>query len=224
MIESLQQRERLLARFPMLSEATADFQIAFFSHASMVHIPQGHAIATEGSVCGQLALVISGQVRVYKLGESGREITLYRIREGDSCVLSASCIMSDTPFPAIAESETEVDALLVSSSMARDWMSQSKPWCSFIFGLISKRLVDVITVLEEVTFLRMDERVAAYLIALAGQGLKHQITHQQIAADLGTTREVVSRILKTFEGQGYINAARGCLEINNLAALKIFKH
>ncbi len=224
MIESSSQRERLLARFSMLSEASSDFQSNFFAHASVVHIPRGHAIATDGSVCEQLALVVSGQVRVYKLGESGREITLYRIREGDSCVLSASCIMSETPFPAIAESETEVEAVTVPSSMARDWMSQSKPWCGFIFSLISKRLVDVISVLEEVTFLRMDERVAAYLIALSSRGLKHQITHQQIAADLGTTREVVSRILKAFEGSGYITTARGCLVINKLAALQAFRH
>ena len=224
MIDNAPQKERLIERFPLFLAGVPEFQNDFFAHASLMRIPQGHVIATEGSVCAQLALVLSGQIRVYKLGDSGREITLYRISEGDSCVLTASCIMSDTSFPAIAEAETDLEVLVIPASKARDWLTESKAWCGFVFGLISRRLAEVISVLEDVTFLHMDERVAAYLIALSGQGLEHHITHHQIAADLGTTREVVSRILKTFETQGCIEMGRGFLKIIELSALQNYRH
>jgi CRP/FNR family transcriptional regulator len=224
MIESLSQRDQLLKNFPLLRDATSEFREDFFNHATMLRIPQGYAIANEGSTCSQLALVVSGKVRVYKLGESGREITLYRIGSGDSCVLTASCVMSDTPFPAIAQSETDVEAVVVPSIKAREWMTESKSWNGFIFGLISKRLADVITVLEEVTFLHMDERIATYLLALAGQGDEHHITHHQIAADLGTSREVVSRILKDFENKRFVEIGRGILKTKDIAGLKAFRH
>ena len=224
MIESSSQRDQLMEYFPLLTDSSSDFQNDFFANATLVTIPQGHAIASEGSACGQLALVLSGKVRVYKLADSGREITLYRINSGDSCVLTASCIMSDAPFPAIAESESDVVAVVVPSAKAREWMTRSEAWCSFIFGLISRRLAEVITVLEEVTFLHMDQRIAAYLIALAGHGVSHHITHHQIASDLGTSREVVSRILKDFESKGYVAGSRGHLEIKDLEALQAFRH
>jgi len=199
------------------------FRNHFFHCATLMRIPADHAIASEGSDCGQLALVVSGKVRVYKLAESGREITLYRINSGDSCVLTASCIMSHTPFPAIAATETEVEALVIPSTKVYEWMSESKPWSAFIFGLISKRLAEVIAVLENVAFHRMDERIAAYLIAIASQGPTVNITHHEIASDLGTTREVVSRILKGFETKGLVAGARGKLTIIDLPGLQVYR-
>ncbi len=223
MIENLQQQQRLIQGFPLLANATPEFRNDFFRSATLIHIPEGHTIASEGSECGQLALVVSGKVRVYKLADSGREITLYRINSGDSCVLTASCIMSNTPFPAIAATETEVEALIIPSRQASEWMSESKPWSAFIFGLISKRLTDVIAVLEHVAFHRMDERIAAYLIAIASQGATVSITHHEIASDLGTTREVVSRILKGFEEKGLVAGARGKLTITDLPGLQTYR-
>jgi len=224
MVENEEQQQRLIQHFPLLEDSAPDFRNKFFRSATLARIPAGHAIASEGSECGQLALVYSGKVRVYKLADSGREITLYRISRGDSCVLTASCIMSDTPFPAIAETETDVEALIVPSRQAYEWMSESKPWSTFIFGLISKRLAEVIAVLENVAFHRMDERIAAYLIAIASQGPTVNITHHEIASDLGTTREVVSRILKEFEGKGLVAGARGKLTIIDLPGLQAYRH
>ncbi|HED39045.1 MAG TPA: Crp/Fnr family transcriptional regulator [Chromatiales bacterium] len=224
MIDSIEQQQRLIDGFPLLMEASAQFRQTFFRSATLVQIPAGHTIASEGSECGQLAVVFSGRVRVYKLAESGREITLYRINSGDSCVLTASCIMSDTPFPAIAETETDVEALVIPSRQASEWVGDSTPWRTFIFGLISRRLADVIALLENVAFHRMDERIAAYLIAIASQGLVVNITHHEIASDLGTTREVVSRILKEFEGKGLVAGARGKLTIIDLPGLQSYCH
>ncbi len=223
MIENREQQQQLIERFPFLKDASNDFLSKFFRTASIVRIPAGHTIASENSECGQLALVISGKVRVYKLSDSGREITLYRINSGDSCVLTASCIMSDSLFPAIATTEQDTEALIIPAPQTQEWMTLSKAWGSFIFALISRRLADVISVLEDVAFHHMDERIAAYLIALSSHGPTLTITHHEIASDLGTTREVVSRILKEFERKGLIIGERGKLTITDLDGLKRYR-
>lgn len=220
MITNTDQQTRLIQSFPFLVGASAEFQQIFFNAATLVHIPEGHTIADEGSECAQLALVLNGKVRVYKLAPKGREITLYRIKQGDSCILTASCLMSDTPFPAIAMAETELDAVVIPAQFAQAWMTQYQPWGGFIFGLVSKRLAEVITVLESVTFQRMDVRISAYLIDKADSGGNLKITHHEIASDLGTSREVVSRTLKEFDKHGWISMGRGELTIRDLAQLQ----
>jgi CRP/FNR family transcriptional regulator len=122
--------------------------------------------------------------------------------------------MSHTPFPAIAETQTDVDAVLIPEAQTRAWMTEPA-WCAFIFGLVSKRLADVIAVLEDVAFQRMDARIAAYVARLAGASPVLSITHHEIAAELGTSREVVSRILKEFESRGLVKVGRGELRVTD---------
>lgn len=220
MITDPEQKQKLINGFPFLTEASPEFQRIFFNAATVVHIPPGHTIADEGSECTQLALVLNGKVRVYKLAAKGREITLYRINQGDSCILTASCVMSETSFPAIAIAETELDAVVVPANFVRSWITQHQPWGQFVFGLISKRLTEVIAVLESVTFQRMDVRVATYLTEKGATHSALNITHHEIAADLGTSREVVSRTLKDFDKQGWISMKRGELIIKDLAHLE----
>ncbi|HFE39593.1 MAG TPA: Crp/Fnr family transcriptional regulator [Gammaproteobacteria bacterium] len=220
MITKSEQKQLLLDLFPFLADASAEFQKIFFDAAIPAHIPAGHTIAETGSECSQLALVISGSVRVYKLAAKGREITLYRIKDGDSCVLTASCLMSATPFPAIAEAETEIDAIIIPAEHAKTWMTQYQPWGNFVFALISRRLSEVITVLENVTFQRMEVRLAAYLVKMTKQQPNLNITHHEIAADLGTSREVVSRSLKDFDKHGWISMGRGELTIKDMPQLQ----
>lgn len=204
---------------PLLREASPEFRAAFFQAASLAQLPRGAVIAMEGDACARLALLIAGRVRVYKTAASGKEITLYHIGEGDSCVLTASCIMSAAPFPAIAEAQTDIDAVLIPAAQARAWMSEPA-WCAFIFGLVSKRLADVIAVLEDVAFQRMDARIAAYLSRQAIAAPVLNVTHHEIASDLGTSREVVSRILKDFESRGLVKVGRGELRVTDPVRLK----
>jgi len=223
MLENRDQQQRITECFSFLTTADEDFRTKFFNSATYVRIPAGHTIASEGNDCQQLALLLSGKVRVYKLAENGREITLYRINSGDSCVLTASCIISDTAFPAIAVTESEVEAIVIPSKHAYEWTGDYKSWSFFIFSLIAKRMADVIALLEKVAFRRMDERIAAYLIAMASQGEDITITHQGIAYDLGTGREVVSRILKDFEGKGFIKATRNNIIIEDFSGLQAYQ-
>jgi len=220
MISDTNQKQQLLRLFSFLASASEEFQRMFFNSAIPTQIPVGHTIAEPGTECSQLALVLNGSVRVYKLGANGREITLYRIKEGDSCVLTASCLISSTPFPAIAETEIVTNAVIIPANMAKTWMSQYQPWSSFVFGLISQRLAEVITVLDNVAFQRMDARVADYLLAHANPEHCLSTTHNQIAGDLGSSREVVSRTLKEFSKQSWIDMSRGTLILKDPASLR----
>jgi CRP/FNR family transcriptional regulator len=201
--------------FPFLQMADRQVKEEFLKYASAQTVPAGQTICWEGDVCTHLAIVLSGVVRVYKIGESGREITLYRIEENDSCILTASCILSDIRFPALAVVEEEVRAVLLPAQVLRRWTGQYEVWRGYIFGLMSRRMADVISTVEEIAFQRVDVRVAEFLLKqVAGGRQKIAITHQEIAFELGTAREVVSRILKDFERDGLISLSRGAITIN----------
>ncbi len=217
MISDRHQIEALTQQFPFLQQADSAFRDSFFSHVNAVSVSVGSAICDQGMHCQYLALVISGVARVYKLGENGREITLYRITTGESCILTVSCIVSGSPFPAFAVCEEAIDALVISPTVVRQWTDEFPVWRRYLFGLISDRLGDVMSVIEEIAFRRVDRRLAAYLLqrARSEDGERIKMTHQAIASDLGTSREVVSRILKDFEHQGLITVSRGQLQLSD---------
>lgn len=215
-----EQQPRVMEIFPSLTNASSDFMRQFWQAANLVRIDAGQLIASDGQACDQLSLVLTGSVRVYKLADSGREITLYRIKKGDSCVLTASCIMSNAHFPAMAVTETEVEALVLPAPQAKKWMALDEVWRGFVFELVARRLGEVISVVEDLAFYRMDRRIAAYLLAMSLHDERLSITHQQIAADLGTSREVVSRIIKEFASRGLLLTARGSIELRDRQALQ----
>lgn len=213
-------RGRIATRFPFIQSTDAGFRDAFFGRAQYLQIGRGQVVAMEGDRCQGLALVLSGSVRIYKMTPSGRELTLYHIPEGDSCVLTASCIMSDSRFPATAETETDVELIIVPSISARDWLSGNDVWCAFVFGLVSKRLASIILTLEDVAFLKMNVRLAHYLIENADSAGALHVTHQHIADELGTSREVVTRLLKEFENDGLLETHRGNIVIRDAAGIQ----
>ncbi len=220
MIESDTLRAKLIQLFPVLETGEPRLQRVLFKVSVDHHIPAGRYICQQGDTCPYLPLLVSGQVKVCKLSESGREITLYRIEAGESCVLTASCIMSGTSFPALAVAEQELQAVLIPAEHVRTWMGESGAWRGFVFGLVSQRLAEVISVVEEVAFRRMDSRIAAYLVGHGNAQMGEiETTHQEIAAELGTSREVVSRILKDFELKGLINRSRGKIQLKAFSRL-----
>ena len=191
----------------------------FLRHVSIRRVAAGEYICWEGDVCTQLAIVLSGIVRVYKIGESGREITLYRIEEHESCILTASCILSQIRFPALAIVEQEVRAALIPAPVLREWIEKYDVWRHYVFELMSKRLADVITTVEEIAFRRVDVRIAEFLLRSAEAKADIETTHQEIAYELGTAREVVSRILKDFERMDLISLSRGIITVRSKQAL-----
>lgn len=220
MISAVQQSE-FETFFPFIKQAGAGFVDTFYQQTQYAELPAGVSICEEGKRCTQLAMVLDGVGRVFKLSPSGREVTLYRIYGGESCVLTASCIMNQDSFPAMAVTETDVRGILVPTQRVKDWFCQEPQWQKFIFGLLSHRLSDIISVVEEVTFKRIDVRLAEqiYRHLAKGETVIHK-THADLAADVGSSREVVSRILRDFAQRDLIISGRGNIEVIDQQAIE----
>jgi len=188
---------------------------AVLSSGHQTNLAEGQHICMEGSTCSHLAFILSGTGRIYKLSETGREITLYRVEPGECCILTLSCIVSNKRFPAFAVSESNLQAIIVPAASIQHWMDNNRTWRRYAWNLIAERLGEVISLVEEVTFRRMDERLAFYLNQPKLFPLQQQtrITHQQIAAELGTSREVISRLLKDLEERQIVALGRGWLKL-----------
>jgi len=215
-----QQFERLVQALPILSHADPALLRDFQQAASFMRIPAGHDVFIEGDHVDAIALLISGVVRVYKIGETGREITLYRFGNGESCILTANAILSQQNFPAVATVEKAADAIMIPADTFRDWVRRYDLWRAFVFELLSQRLASVMAIVEEVAFRRMDARLAAFLTERTRTASLVHITHQEIAAELGSSREVISRILEDFSAQGLLRSTRGAIEVLDLQALQ----
>lgn len=213
------QFERVALALPFLKEAGEDVVRSFQEASFIARVPTGKDVFVEGDHVGAIPLLVSGQVRVYQMGESGREITLYRFGPGQSCVLTANAILSQQSFPAIATVQEDVEAVMVPAETFREWVREFDFWRDFFFDLVSQRLASVMAVVDEVAFRRMDGRVAAVLLGRGESQNPIPVTHQEIAAELGSSREVVSRILEDFAARGWIRTGRGQVEVVDRAAL-----
>ncbi|MEP0806637.1 MAG: Crp/Fnr family transcriptional regulator [Chloroflexota bacterium] len=206
------QFERIAFAMPFLQKADEPLKRELMRHARFAKIPAGHDVFVDGDRVDGIALLLSGVVRVYKIGETGREITLYRFGLGQSCILSANAILSQKSFPAIATVEEDAEAVIIPAEVFREWVNKYDLWREFVFDLLSERLSTVLAVVDEVVFKRMDRRVASFLLNQARVQNPMRITHQEIAAELGSSREVISRILEDFSREGLIESGRGTIE------------
>ena len=217
---SPEQFNLLIKVLPILEDADPGLLREFQQKAFYASIPTGHDVFVEGDRADAIALLISGVVRVYKISETGREITLYRFGNGESCILTANAILSQKNFPAIATVEQDARAVMIPAETFRDWVRRYDLWREFVFDLLSNRLSSVMEIVEEVAFQRMDVRLANFLSERAGLSDSVHITHQEIAAELGSSREVISRLLEDFSSDGIISVSRGTITILDREALK----
>ena len=211
---------RIVRVLPILQRADPQLVREFQQAAFFARIPIGRDVFVEGDRTDAIALLISGVVRVYKISEMGREITLYRFGFGESCILTASAILSQQPFPAIATVEQEAEAVMIPADAFRDWVRRYNLWRDFVFDLLSQRLTSVMALVDEVAFRRVDTRVASFLLNRSRIQNPIHITHQEIAAELGSSREVISRIIEGFASEGLIRPARGMVEILDFDSLQ----
>ncbi len=204
-------KERLIEIFPFLRKnpTIAEEVLAKGLRQSF---QQGTMIYWEGDSCSHIAFILAGEIRVFKTGETGREITLYEVGPGDTCILNASCILSDTKYPANAVTLSRGNMLLLPANEFRKLLNSYEEIRTFVFTLLSQRLAAVMALLEEVVFGRMDERLLDYLIEKSENNTL-SATHQVIANDLGTSREVVSRLLKDLERKGKVQLARNSVRL-----------
>ena len=169
----------------------------------------------EGDTCSHIAFVTEGEIRVFKASGSGREITLYEIGPGETCILNASCILSGTSYPAHAVTLTNVTALLIPANVFSQLIDEYTVMRTFVFNLLSQRLVTVFELLEDIVFGHLDQRLVDYLIEKAENDTL-LTTHQIIAHDLGSSREVISRLLKDMEQKKLVRTDRGKITLLSL--------
>jgi CRP/FNR family transcriptional regulator len=211
--------------FPQL---TGDLAAEVLRHAERRSFPRGTVLYEQGTPCPLVPFILEGTVRVYKVGESGREITLYRVEAGQVCVLSCSCALTGAEgrLPAIAVAETDVTLLALPSYQFRRLLQAHPALQQMINGIFAERLSEMMMVVEEVAFQRVDLRLAEWLLkATEPPAPSHvALTHAQLAVELGSAREVVSRILKDFERRGFVHLGRVRVDLADRAALRVYLH
>jgi CRP/FNR family transcriptional regulator, anaerobic regulatory protein len=201
-----------LKSFALFRNAPARLIDDMLTESRLQTAPAGMQIYAQGDPCSAIAFVLSGEIRVYKVGETGREITLYEIGPGETCILNASCILSNKPYPANATATAEVNMMLIPSAAFRRMIYQHVEMRDFVFTLLSRRFATVMELVEEVAFGRLDERLWEYLIEKSENSIL-ETTHQKIANDLGTSREVVSRLLKDLERKNKLALSRNSIRL-----------
>jgi CRP/FNR family transcriptional regulator, anaerobic regulatory protein len=199
--------------------ANKDKGVAFLmAAANLVQLPAGKQVFYSGSICENYLLVLEGVIKVQLIAaDTGREILLYHVRPGDSCVLTTSCLLSGDSYPAEGIVETDATAFAMSSHAFYRGMEMSAFFREFVFKNFSSRLSNIIGRMESVVFETIDQRICKALLASGDKVIAK--THHELAYDLGSAREVISRHLKNFENLGWVNLKRGNIDIIDREAL-----
>ena len=206
--------------FPNLNQVNDAVINDLMNNAGSITMPAKTTAFHQGDACSNYLLILSGSIKVMTRAENGREIVLYRLGDGDSCVLTTSCLFGNARYPAEGVSETDVTALAIPAEEFHRAIQQSKPFREFVFSSFSSHLGSLISLVEEVAFGRLDIRLARHLLKLAGSNHVLETTHQQLATELGSAREVISRQLKDFESRGWLKLQRGSIEIIDKQSLQ----
>lgn len=193
--------------FPFFKES-AD---AFFMRKI---IPHGTVVFDEGDECGGVVFVLDGSIRVSKVGSNGREVILYRLGSGDSCILTIASVLSDLSYPATATVENDAEVILLPVQQFKRLLAVDAGLQKYIYKLISTRLLEVMTLIDDIIFRRIDDRLIEFLLKEADKdGDIIKMTHEELAIHLGTAREVISRVMKELERNGYVQLSRGKVRV-----------
>lgn len=185
-------------------------------------VPKGARLYDGSMDCQGLLVLRSGRLRVYILSEDGREITLYRLFERDICLLSASCVMNSLQFDVVIEAEADTRLWLIPAGLYKQLMEQSAPLANYTNEVMAARFTDVMWLMEQVMWKSLDKRLADFLLqesALENTSVL-RMTHETIGNHLGSPREVVTRMLRYFQGEGWVKLSRGSVELVDQAALR----
>lgn len=200
---------------PELAEQDDDVWSGIINLGNVVELPAGTKLLQPNSACTQFMLLLEGSVRVFQQTPNDREATLYRIHGGDLCVLSIQGLIQCKNFGAFAQCETEISALTFTREQFMQAMASYAPFREFILFNLTDRFNDVLALMEEIVFERLDTRLICLLARRARDDKSDflNITHQEIARELGSSREVISRLLKALEKQGCIQLGRGVIQV-----------
>lgn len=208
--------------FPVWDKLTADQQKQMLDSLISRSVSKGTVVHNGSEECTGLLLVKSGQIRAYILSDEGREITIYRLFDGDMCMLSAYCIMPSIQFDVILQAEKDTELWIIPPHVYKSIIEESAPVSNYTTELMATRFSDVMWLMEQVMWNSLDSRVAAFLLeesAIEGDS-RLKITHETIANHLGTHREVITRMLRYFQNEGMVKLSRGTIELTDASKLR----
>ncbi|MGF1650057.1 MAG: Crp/Fnr family transcriptional regulator [Hyphomicrobiaceae bacterium] len=211
--------ESILRQFPALDGLPTAVRDVLAHGSSLVELPAGTRIFGPGQAPTSFMLLVEGSVRIQQVSETGREIVLHRVSTGESCALTTACLLGYEDYPAEGVAETPIRALALTRATFDDLIASSQEFRKFVFAAFSQRVTNLLRVIEEVAFARLDVRLAHRLLQLADANGRVEATHQQLASELGSAREVISRALSEFQRRDWIRISRGSVEISNRRAL-----
>jgi CRP/FNR family transcriptional regulator len=203
-----------------LSALDNEARAAIAGRGRTLDVPAGGRVFAAGETPQAFLLVLEGRVRVQQISESGREIVLYRLAAGEACTLTTSCLLGSEPYPAEAHAETETRALALPRPVFDELMARSASFRGLVFNQLGRRIADLMRLIDDIAFGRMDIRLADRLLVLAGADGRVPLTQQQLAVELGTAREVVGRVLSELERRGLASHGRGFVQILDRAGLE----
>jgi CRP/FNR family transcriptional regulator len=198
-------RRALLERFPVFAKLPVPQLERLLAEAQLLQVPAGTVLFDASQPCRGFPLLLEGAVRVAKIAPNGREILLYRVDPGQGCILSGGCLLGHSDYSARGVAEQDATLLSVPPALFQELLLQFEPFRRFVFGMYGERLAEVMELVEEVAFRRLDERLAQLLIH---RGPVLEATHQKLADELGSVREIVSRLLRSFETRGWVKLER----------------
>lgn len=202
--------------YPVLAELPADLRARLAAAVQTLTVPAGTVLFDEHQPCQGFPFVIEGGIRVVKAAANGRELPLYRVLPGESCIITSSCLLGHADYNARGMTEAPTVLTLLPRGMFDELLAQPA-FRNFIFNLFAERMAELMQLVEEVAFRKLDQRLASLLL---GKGRLLHTTHQQLADELGSVREMVSRLLKGFAEQGLVRLSREQVEILDPARLR----
>ena len=206
--------------FPGLQRLPGDMLTTLTKQSNIIRLPEGSRIYGPGQSPEAYLLLLEGTVRVQQVSENGREIVLYRVTDGESCALTTACLMGYEDYLAEAIAETDVKAVAIARVAFDELIARSPEFRRFVFTAFSTRVTNLFRIIDEVAFSRMDIRLAAKLVELAHGGETVAATQQQLASEIGTAREVISRMVSEFQRRGWVSPTRGSIAITDRQALE----
>ena len=208
--------------FPIWNKLTADQQARLRSVTDLQRIKAGTVVHDGSPECKGMVLVKSGQLRAYLLSDEGREVTICRFFEMDICLFSASCVMPNMMFDVFIEAEKDTEIWVIPACMYQNLMDESLPLSNYSHALITNHFSEVMWLMEQIMWKSFDKRLALFLVeeSRIEETNSLKITHEKIAAHLGTAREVVTRMLRYFQSDGMVKLTRGTVELKNKKALE----
>ncbi len=210
------EKERLHRLYPVLDQLSAPLLARVEQEARLVKAPAGKELFHDGTSCTFFPLLTEGSIRATKADPEGHEILLYRLSPGEACVITVVALLGETPYPAWGKAETDLILFAVPRDLFEELVLKSHPFRVFVFRFLSQRLAHLMALIDDVAFRRVDQRLASHLLHCPEPIV---VTHQRLAESLGTTREVVSRILESFQGSGFLRLGRKRIEILDRGAL-----